>query len=514
MGGPLPYRRVGARVTPAPGAAIGPAVLAALGLAVLAMVMGLAGVGHAQAPLPHEDEALARRSRAAVDDASFGPMLVIEDIEVAGNDATPSGAIRRALPLAPGDRLRAGDPRFQKARYKLLATGYFRTVELGLRKGSEPGRVVLTVTVEERGTVILNELHFGVSAVTPWWGGLDLGERNLLGTGIGVSGGVVYGAAGDVAGAAPQWAAELRIDKTDLLGSAVGMHGALLHTRASEAYRVQGDPETTAASDFRVLPYARTGARGGVGMDLTPLSRLSVDARVEHVDATVPDMPVRDLPDGSSLRLDPALVPGESWVISARVGFDRDTRPDPVLPFAGDRLLLLGEIGAGWMGSDYDFAVLLGRYERWWPVRGRQHVLSVHVTGGLVLGDAPRFDRLHAADLSPLLTPRAFGLVLSTAPLPDVLGTGAVDATYGNAGGSAMLEYTFRLFRSRRHIYGGDLFLGAGLWAMAAARGLDDDGDAITDLVVDLMLDAGLRIDTEIGIFELTLANGLGRIPL
>jgi hypothetical protein len=30
---------------------------------------------------------------------------------------------------------------------------------------------------------------------------------------------------------------------------------------------------------------------------------------------------------------------------------------------------------------------------------------------------------------------------------------------------------------------------------------------------VDLVLDAGLRIDTELGIFEFTIANALGRVP-
>jgi hypothetical protein len=31
---------------------------------------------------------------------------------------------------------------------------------------------------------------------------------------------------------------------------------------------------------------------------------------------------------------------------------------------------------------------------------------------------------------------------------------------------------------------------------------------------IDLSFDIGVRLDTEIGVFELSLANGLGRIPL
>ena len=34
------------------------------------------------------------------------------------------------------------------------------------------------------------------------------------------------------------------------------------------------------------------------------------------------------------------------------------------------------------------------------------------------------------------------------------------------AGGSAVVEYTYQLFRGRFGVYGGDLFVGAGLWAL------------------------------------------------
>jgi hypothetical protein len=32
------------------------------------------------------------------------------------------------------------------------------------------------------------------------------------------------------------------------------------------------------------------------------------------------------------------------------------------------------------------------------------------------------------------------------------------------------------------------------------------------DLPVDLYIDAGVRVDTDLGIFELTVANALGRL--
>lgn len=470
-----------------------------------------------------EDEAMARQSRAVAADASFGPVLVIEDIVVEGNESTTERLIRRALPLRAGEVLRAGDPRFQKARFKLLATGYFRSVELDLRKGSQRGNVLLIVKVKERGTVVLNSLYFGTSTSSPWWAGLDFTERNLFGTGLGLGGGLVYAATelddqkNRIEGADDQLSLIVRLDDSSLRGTSLGIHGAFSYSDASEPYRVSGDPDQDAgAADFRSLSYTRVGLKGGISFDVTPLSVLTVDGRVEWVNASVPLAPTRELADGSLVPIDIGLEPGNSRVVTVSLGFDRDTRTDPVLPVDGDRLVVFGELGATWMGGSYNAAVALTRYQHWWAIDAdKRHVLSLHLLGGLVLGQAARFDRLHASDMNRLLTPRALGLVVSNTSSPDLLGTSTADVTYGEVGGSAVVEYSYQLFRNRRHVYGGDLFVGAGLWGLADTRDLQvRDGPLYRALPVDLMLDAGLRIDTEIGIFELTFANALGRLPL
>ena len=139
----------------------------------------------------------------------------------------------------------------------------------------------------------------------------------------------------------------------------------------------------------------------------------------------------------------------------------------------------------------------------------------MHLTGGIILGDAPLFDRLHVGDLNRMVTPRALGLVMSTAPPLDVFGNSSDELTYGEVGGVAEVQYSYRLFRDRFKVYGGDLFVGAGVWALAERADLDVRDRPLSDaLPVDLMLDIGLRLDTEIGIFELSLANALGRVPL
>src|SRR6185503_15020156 len=70
-------------------------------------------------------------------DDEFGPVLLIERIDIGGNTATQDEIIRRALPIAPGDILHASDQRLRKARFKVLALGFFRDVTLAMKKGSQ-----------------------------------------------------------------------------------------------------------------------------------------------------------------------------------------------------------------------------------------------------------------------------------------------------------------------------------------------------------------------------------------
>jgi hypothetical protein len=166
-------------------------------------------------------------------------------------------------------------------------------------------------------------------------------------------------------------------------------------------------------------------------------------------------------------------------------------------------------------GGDYQFASLLGRYEHYWPLLEERHAIAIKLAGGVVIGDAPLFDRIHVADVDRMLTPRALGLVLSTAAPLDILGTRADKPAYGDLGGTASLEYAAKLFRGKgaKRVYGGDLFFGAGLWGLAETADLRArDASLWRALPIDLYADAGIRLDTDIGIFELTIANALGRL--
>jgi outer membrane protein insertion porin family len=443
----------------------------------------------------------------------FGPLLLIERIEIGGNTATQDEIIERALPITVGDVLRASDKRLADARFKILALGYFREVTLAMQKGSARGKVILRVDVVERGTIVLNRLWFGTTTLSPYWFGADLTERNLFGLGVAIGGGIVYASHGNVDGSRNQWAGELRAADASLLGTRLGLNGALTLVHGSEAYRVAGDDTDPGAGELLAFPYRRFGGRTNLTYDVTALTRLSASMRIEAIKADLPVAPTRMLPDGRIVAIDLHLEPDNSTVTTIGFTYDRDTRPDPILPHSGYHIGFSAELGAAF--SDYQFATLFGRYEHYWGLFDDKHAIAIKLAAGVVVGDAPRFDRIHVADVDRMLTPRALGLVLSAAEPLDILGTRSDKPTYGDLGGSATVEYAIQLWRGkgRNRVYGGDAFFGVGLWGLAETADLRArDASLGSSLPLDIYIDAGVRLDTDIGIFELTVANGLGRL--
>jgi len=116
----------------------------------------------------------------------------LERIEVRGNTRTRTRVILRYLKFNPGDIIDVDDPELTLTRYRLLGTGFFRDVQFALRKGSRRGQVVLVVDVEERNTVVFNDVGMGLSSDVDnnghsrlnAYGGVDVAETNVAGSGI------------------------------------------------------------------------------------------------------------------------------------------------------------------------------------------------------------------------------------------------------------------------------------------------------------------------------------------
>jgi outer membrane protein insertion porin family len=445
------------------------------------------------------------------EDNEFGPLIQIERIDITGNTATQTSVIERALPISAGDVLHSSDRRLRETRFKVLALGFFLDASLAIHKGSQRGQVVIEVHVVERGTFVLNKLWFGHTELSPWWGGLDVGDRNLLGLGLAVGGAFIYAAHDGLVGTRPQYAGELRAAISSLGGSRWRASAAVTAVHGSEPFCAPRDGVTARCA----FDYDRGGARLGATYELTALTTLSLGLRLETIEATLPAAPITTLGDGTPVAVDLHLQPGTSRVVTTSLGFDHDTRPDPILPHAGTLVALSAELGSTLLGGSYDFATIFGRFDHYWPLGSGNHALAIKLTAGVVVGDAPRFDRIYIADVDHMLTPRALGLVLSTAQPLVILGTRHDKPAYGDLGGSATAEYVFQLFRGsvKDRVYGGDVFVGAGVWGLAERTDLRArDTGLIASLPIDLYADAGVRIDTFIGVFELAIANALGRL--
>ena len=151
-------------------------------VACLLLVPGVsAGAGPPDAPATEPEEDEGEPNRAELDNP-FQPRYIIESIEVRGNHKTLGRLIISHLLFEPGDIL--DEEKVQLSRIRLLALGYFHDVHLSLEKGSKRGRVKLVVEVDERNTIIIDDLFFGVSDVNPWWIGAGVSDINFLGRGL------------------------------------------------------------------------------------------------------------------------------------------------------------------------------------------------------------------------------------------------------------------------------------------------------------------------------------------
>ena len=173
---------------------------------------------------------------------------------VRGNRKTEKSIIvaeAAALGLVQGAAVDASDPRVEAVRYRLLALGYFVDVRLSVTRGASRGGVVLVVEVEERGTIVINELFPSTSAATAFWGGADISETNFLGRGINLGGGFVGSTTPVVAGAtAASGCGCARRCRPSVARTASSLSVLGLYNDGSEFYRLTGSPDDSDPRDF------------------------------------------------------------------------------------------------------------------------------------------------------------------------------------------------------------------------------------------------------------------------
>lgn len=455
---------------------------------------------------------------------SVGPgglRYVLEGIEVRGNTTTLARVILRFVPFQRGAVLDVDDKELQLTRFRLLGTGFFRDVQLSLRRGSTRGYVVLVVDVVERNTVIVNDLWLGLSAdaepngrARPLtaFGGLDVSEQNLAGTGVALGGAIAL--------ADRQLGLRTRFSDPSFLRSTWTAEAQLLYNNAKDFFGNRDvlveDPTQTVTQDFAVVSYRRFGGRVGAGHEVgTYTDRVFFDYRLEKIDAT--------LPQAASHRrgldvepIDFYLPPGVSVLSTLSATLVHDTRDEPFLPRKGWHVLGVAEASLTPLGSDFPYAKLVLRGSRWMPLPW-EHVLRFEGTFGSVFGDAPLFEKFYVGDYTDLRPHRALDLAFDRRAAPNFFGTTIAEVRYGDFAGRLSTEYRIPIYRGRQSIYGVDFFSSVGLYAVANRKDLERRARGYTGIQtvpVDLTFNLGLRMDTAAGGIALGIANFLGFIPI
>jgi outer membrane protein insertion porin family len=445
---------------------------------------------------------------AAFPDPRFGPRYVIEAVQVTGNRKTKTSLIvseLAVLGLGPGVSLDASDSRVEAARYRLLSLGYFLDVHLSVARGSKRGSVVLVVEVEERGTLVINELFPATSEATLFWGGADASEMNFLGRGINLGAGFVVSTKPIVPEAHAGLGLRLHVGIPPLGGpDGVGLSVTGLYNDGSEFYRTSGPDTNADPGRFIATRVRRAGGVLTAGKMFPHNLHLTAALRGEHLDATLPALQDQTLPDGTQAHIDFMVQGGSSRVGTIAASLDYDTRSDPVLPRSGMRLALSGEVGTALLGSSYSYVktVFNGSVYLKMP---HGHALGFHLFAGSIEGNAPYFDRFFIGDLDLLLPRRALGINFSTQPAPSFLGTSIAAQRYDNYAGRLLVEYAIPIWRHHGWVYGGDAFVAFGVLGMAS------DEDMLTSPPLALTGDLGLRLDTYVGVFTVSIANVLSR---
>jgi outer membrane protein insertion porin family len=445
----------------------------------------------------------------------------LQGIEVRGNTRTRDRVVLRYVPFRAGDVLDVEDPEIELTRFRLLGTGFFSSVSLSLKKGDRRGAVILVIDVVERNTIVVNELWMGLAAdadrngnARPLtaYGGVDVAETNLAGTGISLGGAI--GVAQD------QLALRTRFVDPAFLGSDWMASASLLYNDARDFFGNRDvlyvdENAVESVQDFAVVRYKRFGGTLGAGHDLSVSTQLWFDYRLEQIDATLPlAASHRRGLDVEPITFD--ILPGKSVLSTVRASLVNDTRDQPILPTRGWYSSINADLSMAPLGSDYGYTKLQLRTSKWWTLPWR-HVVRLELFGGAITGDAPFFEKFYVGDFTDLLPDRVLDLNPDRRPAPNFLKTDIVEVRYGDYAAKVSGEYRIPLYRGHRAVYGIDLFGSAGVYGVASRRDLSEPPRGYTGFEkapIDLTFNLGFRMDTNAGGFVFAFSNVLGFIPV
>jgi outer membrane protein assembly factor BamA len=481
---------------------------------------------------------VAEPSEAALGNPPARIVYLLERIDIVGN-WTSADVIRSFLPIEPGELLDVDDPDIDRVRFRLLGTGWFNDVRLHLKRGSQRGRVVLVVEVEERNTLVISRVVAGLARVVTNtssgrdplrpYAGIGLTETNLLGLGIGVGASLVV--------SEHQAGVDFRYNDPVRLGARLDLRGRFFYNDAREFFGrdplVTGDVHCTPPQgllegdsncdlDVRtkraVVIYERGGIGLGTGRDLTSHLRYEIDWLGEIVDVSSKPTAASTLrgKHGEEWRpIDFHIEPASSYVSSLQLALIFDTRDDPALPSRGQMLRMESRFASGLIGSTYDFVRLEVAFRNYFRLPWG-HVLSPGVFVGTVFGDAPFFYQFYAADLSDLVPSRVLELNLDHRRTHNLLDTSIQEFDKEELAARIDVEYQLPLARGGGNVRGIDAYAGFGVFLLAERHALKvglPGYEGAERIPIDLTFDIGVQADTSIGQFKVGFSSLIGFWP-
>lgn len=483
----------------------------------------------AQSPPP------ADPSSQLITSSSSTPIrYVLEGVQIRGNKTTKDHVIKGYLEHSPGDLIDVADPQLEAVRWRLLGTGYFDSVRLSLARGSRRGRVILVVTVEERNTFVIDKVAMGIAEgvrnsqdrtadLEPFFG-LSVTERNAFGQGLMLTGATAL--------APSQQGFRLNLHYPRAVNRDLDLNVMTFFNNAREFF---GDEEVRVSiqcppvdpsnpepcpeevlSKNAVVKYRRVGLSFGTGQELTNYLRYTLDWQGELIDVnTVPDA-ASELRGSETVPIDFAIDPDQSWVSMVQLGLIYDRRDNPSMATDGLLVKFRGDLATQVLLSDYDFVRMQLQMQHWFPLPWK-HILRLGVYGGVIFGRAPFFYKFYVSDLSDLLPSRMLELNFDRRTPPSLLGTAVTEMRREDIAGRVDFEYAFPLHRANKGTRAVDIFWGGGLYFLASRRDLEvsvPGYEGFASIPVDLTFDFGLRIDTDVGVFQIAFSNLVGFLVL
>jgi outer membrane protein insertion porin family len=326
--------------------------------------------------------------------------LIVENIEIVGNSKTKPGVIFRYLTIRPGDAITPAT--IDENHRRLAQTNFFKEVDFYTRPGSQKGKLILVIEIQERRWPYF-QFEGGHSDLNGWYFvPASLRFDNLFG------GGHLLGV---------RWLLGDRISKLSLgfrANTLLDDHAFLdieLFAGNQDFIHYLGSDRASQKVPFGGLQL-QVGGNRGVFKHLYLAYRVENYEPEAFIKLTETDSTISNLP------ADLADDLGKTQIGALEAGLYGDFRDHPVYPLRGFWGALSIEAAQRGSGSDIKFGKVTVDARFYQRVMRRQ-VLAFHVKGGYVGERAPFYERFYLGGANSLrgfddrrLTPIGWGTKL------------------------------------------------------------------------------------------------------